>query len=268
MASRDSIRHARNFQDVTGQQFGSWTVLEFHSIAHDKSRWLCRCRCGTEKPVERYSLTSGKSKACTNCAKKTHGMARTQEYHIWACMRDRCCNVNNHSYVFYGGRGITVCERWLNSFVTFFDDMGIRPSLQHSIERIDNDGNYSCGHCEECLRNGWPANCCWATRPQQARNTSRNRLLTHNGQTMCLAAWAETLGINIVTLHSRLKAGWSVEKSLTTPVRVQNHLFTSNRRTYSLAEWAKRTGISYHTLAMRLRYGWSIEKTMTTPVSK
>ncbi|HEY9737554.1 MAG TPA: hypothetical protein V6D06_14770 [Trichocoleus sp.] len=122
-------------------------------------------------------------------------------------MKSRCHNPNNAAYDRYGGRGIVVCDRWRESFENFYADMGPRPSEQHSIDRINNDGNYE------------PGNCRWATDKQQSRNTRRNRLLTYNGETLFLDEWAERLSISKHTLQTRLWRGWSVEEAFETPIR-------------------------------------------------
>jgi len=127
------------------------------------------------------------------------------EYTVWEKMIDRCENPKAKDFMRYGGRGIVVCAKWRNSFTAFFEDMGARPSPQHSIERGDNNGNYE------------PENCRWATRREQGRNTSRNRLLEYNGRTACLAEWAETTGLPAYVIRGRLKADWSVARTLTTP---------------------------------------------------
>jgi hypothetical protein len=122
-------------------------------------------------------------------------------------MLARCRNRRDRRYSDYGGRGITVCARWAQSFPAFFADMGPRPSPQHSIERKDNAGDYE------------PGNCVWATRKEQQRNTRRNRLLTYRGLTLPAVAWAERIGMNPHTLRDRLRLGWPVAKALTTPIR-------------------------------------------------
>ena len=123
-------------------------------------------------------------------------------------MLSRCYNPSVERYPIYGGRGIKVCERWRgeNGYEAFRADMGMRPP-GHSIERIDSDGDYT------------PENCKWATAKQQANNTSRNRRLTCKGRTQNLCEWAREIGIKPLTIHQRLKAGWSVEKALTQPLR-------------------------------------------------
>jgi len=114
-------------------------------------------------------------------------------------MLARCHYTNAINYHRYGGRGVTVCDRWLK-FGNFLADMGRKPSPKHSIDRTDNEGNYE------------PGNCRWATAKEQCRNTRRNRTLTHDGKTMCMAAWAEKLGITWATLSWRIKHGWSPDR--------------------------------------------------------
>ena len=131
----------------------------------------------------------------------------SSEYSIWMNLRSRCYNPKNTRYDMYGGRGITVCQRWRDDFMNFLEDMGRRPSSDHSIDRIDNDGNYE------------PSNCRWATRSEQARNRRSSRFLEFGGRRITLAEWAEEIGIDKRTLHIRLKAGWSIERALTEPLR-------------------------------------------------
>lgn len=132
-----------------------------------------------------------------------HGGRHTSEYKIWERMLHRCKNPNNERYARYGGRGIKVCERWQESFANFLADMGPRPSPKHTVDRIDNDGHYE------------PSNCRWATQMEQTRNSSRTKDLTLNGETMCMTAWAQRLGITQHTLNGRLKRGWPLSAALT-----------------------------------------------------
>jgi hypothetical protein len=135
--------------------------------------------------------------------KENHGLSRIPEYHVWDNIKSRCYDPANKCYSNYGARGIRVCPAWIDSFATFFSDMGSRPSPKHSIERIDNDGDYE------------PQNCRWATSREQARNRTTNRFITHNGETRCLADWAEFAGIKIGTLWFRIAvAQWPMEKAL------------------------------------------------------
>jgi hypothetical protein len=198
-----------NFIDMTGQTFGRWNVL----ARAGGRKWLCRCSCGAEKPVDGSTLRNGTSISCgchrDECTKArvtTHGKARpgsvASEWNIWSGMKQRCLNKASRSYLRYGGRGIAVCARWLKSFENFFADMGHRPSTNHTLERIDNDGPYS------------PENCRWATRHEQCRNTRKNRLVTFHGVTASVAEWASRTGLNDSTICFRLDNGWSVEDTL------------------------------------------------------
>lgn len=149
--------------------------------------------------------TCGRRCAATLSAHPKGQSANKAEYGIWASMWTRCTNPNAQSFPLYGGRGITVCERW-RTFANFLDDMGRRPSSMHSIDRYPNaDGNYE------------PGNVRWATQAQQNRNNSRTRLLTHDGKTMCLTDWAGAVGLNASTLWDRLRARWPLDEALTVP---------------------------------------------------
>jgi hypothetical protein len=214
MADADSIAIPPRVKDLTGQKFGRWSVLAFSRREARITYWLCRCDCGSTKTVSRTGLVSGDSQSCgcfhreqASAARTTHGGAGTTENNIWNGIKARCYNRKNPAWYRYGGRGITVCDRWFNSFEAFFEDMGPRPSSKHSIERIDNNGNYD------------PRNCKWATRKEQNRNTRQNVLLTFSGKTQCIAAWSDEFGITWNTLWQRLKRGWSVERALTEQVR-------------------------------------------------
>lgn len=137
-----------------------------------------------------------------------HGESREKspEYRAWSHVKNRCLNTNDPNYQRYGGRGISVCERWLQSFPNFLADMGRKPTPAHSIDRIDNDGNYE------------PGNCRWATKAQQSANTSRNRPITMGAETRLITEWETVTGIDHQTIAARLGRGWPVEAALSTPV--------------------------------------------------
>lgn len=132
----------------------------------------------------------------------SHGLCRkVPEYGVWKSMRQRCNDSNHHKFKDYGARGIMVCKRWDN-FRNFYEDMGPRPSPQYSIERKNNNGDYT------------PENCRWATRLEQANNKRSNRLIQFNSQTKTVTAWAQRLGINESTLRERLSK-WTIRRALT-----------------------------------------------------
>lgn len=138
------------------------------------------------------------------------------EREIWYCMQQRCYNPNNDGYYLYGARGITICAGW-KIFNNFIADVGPRPSMEHSIDRADNDGGYWCGKCAECLANGWPTNARWVDRQTQFDNRRNTLRFTHNGITQTLQRWAEQTGIPYMTMFCRLKRGWSSEEILSEP---------------------------------------------------
>ena len=206
---------------MTDKPYGRVTVLPHGAFRKGAAVYvLCRCECGTEWAADRASVRRGKTKSC-GCLKRdkardrrtTHGYSsgRHPLYSVWLSMNDRCNNPNADSYPDYGGRGILVCDRWRgpDGFPNFLADMGEKPGTGYSIDRFpDTNGNYE------------PSNCRWATDKQQANNKRNNRLLTHDGRTQTLTAWAEETGIAVVTIHSRIgHLGWSVAQALTTPSR-------------------------------------------------
>lgn len=163
------------------------------------------CDCGTVDVYYLRNLMTGMTTSCgcvqkerTSQASKTHGMRKDPLYAIWNMMRARCRNPRNLAYARYGGRGIKVCQRW-QTFENFFEDMGQRPSPQHSIDRIDNNGDYC------------PENCRWATRSEQGQNKRNNVLLTINGVTKHYKQWADEYNLAYCTVERRIYKGWSPE---------------------------------------------------------
>lgn len=210
MTEKHSMPTHGRFQDLTSQRFGRWAVIGYAGKnKHGESTWHCRCDCGTTRVVRGRDLASGHSRSCGCLCREittTHGMTGSPEYKSWTGIIKRCTNPNYPNYNYYGGRGITLCKRWRDSFEAFLSDVGPRPSPNHSIDRIDNDGNYE------------KSNCRWATRIEQQRNSRQNHLITFQGKTRCVAEWAELYGINCTTLRMRLNRGWSIERAFTEPV--------------------------------------------------
>lgn len=133
-----------------------------------------------------------------------HGMSHTKEHNAWLDMRKRCCNTRYREYYYYGGRGITICQSWLDAFQNFLNDMGMAPTPQHSLDRINSDGNYE------------PSNCRWADAKTQSRNRRMNIMVNDNE---CLSEYCETRGLNYQTILVRLHRGWSLNRAITTPIR-------------------------------------------------
>ena len=154
-------------QDLTGLKFHRLTVIEYAGATRPPKRalWKCKCDCGSICEVIATHLRNGNTKSC-GCLRnevaggrtRTHGLSKTREYETWCHMIQRCEDPRQPGYKHWGGRGITICDRWRNDFEAFLADMGHRPSAKHSLDRINNDGNYE------------PSNCRWATRHEQARN--------------------------------------------------------------------------------------------------
>jgi len=192
----------RPFTDITGQLFGYLTVLEkSNNPKYSRAHFLCQCRCGIKKVISGTELRLKRTRSC-GCSKATflsqamsfHGMSRTLIYSKWAKMIGRCHNPKYPSYLRYGARGIKVCEDW-HKFNNFFNDMGEPPTPRHSIERINNDGNYE------------PGNCKWATRKEQANNRSDNILIEFNGQKKTVAQWSDQFSMSRTMLYQRIHRG-------------------------------------------------------------
>lgn len=168
---------AWNFIDRVGHVYGRLTVIEFAGKGKYNTQWKCRCECGNETTVVTSNLISENTTSC-GCyhreigppSKRKHGMDGTTEYQTWSNMKARCYNEKHISYDRYGGRGIKVCDRWLEGFENFFEDMGLKPAKKYSIDRVDVNGNYS------------PENCRWATSQEQANNKSTNVYLSFYGR--------------------------------------------------------------------------------------
>lgn len=193
-------------KDMSGERFGRLTVVRIHPLRSESGGvyWLCKCECGTEKAVLANSLRTGDSKSCgclnselTASRNRKHGCSKTSDYYAWKAMVQRCTNPSNKSFYCYGGRGIRVCERWME-FTNFVEDMGSPPSGM-CLERKDNNGDYC------------PENCKWATMAEQNSNKSNNINISAMGKTMNLTHWAKQLGVYPNKIKSRMLRGESGE---------------------------------------------------------
>lgn len=187
-------RHRRGI-NLEGKRFGRFTVVSLSGRSNQgQFKWLCRCDCGKEKRINGYDLTHGHSTSC-GCYRdeinSTHGKCYSSEYASWCNMIARCTNPKIINYHHYGGRGITVCDRWRKSFELFYLDMGKRPSLDYSLERLDVNGNYE------------PSNCVWATQSQQMRNV---RISSRNTSGVRGVSWSNRRNHYIVQIMVNGKA--------------------------------------------------------------
>lgn len=202
-----------SFIDIEGQIFGRLKVLAYAGKRGTRSHWYCLCECGNCSTPEVSCLRNGTTASCgclgrehQRAATSTHKMSQTSIWQIWRGVKRRCLDPRVKGYKNYGGRGVKICSRWRESFENFYADMGDRPSRRHSLERRNNDGDYT------------PENCYWATDIEQHNNTRRSRFLEFQGKKQTITQWARELDINVATLYNRVKRGWNTTRILTAPV--------------------------------------------------
>ncbi len=186
-------------------KFGRLTVMErAENDRFGRTQWHCRCDCGKDHVAALFRLTSGHTKSC-GClrgkANATHRGKGTPTHNTWSAMKQRCADPNHAQFQYYGGRGVSVCHRWAESYEVFLADMGERPAGM-SIERINTNGNYE------------PGNCKWATDHEQQRNRRSTILVERNGVKRCVKDWCEELGLNTDRVYGRIRRGESPEKAL------------------------------------------------------
>lgn len=211
--------------ELTNKRFGRLVAIEYHHSNKKGHRyWLCHCDCGKEVVVGVGNL--GRHTNSCGCLAnelsrervKKHLSSKTRLYPIWASMKRRCYSETSHAYKNYGARGIKMADEWLGehgferfkewAYINGYKEEVLPNNMNKwTIDRIDNNGNYE------------PSNCRWITAEEQQKNTRNNRVITFNNKTQILADWAREIGISIDTLYHRLKAGWDVEKTLTTPLK-------------------------------------------------
>lgn len=197
-------------KDETGRRYGRLTVLsKAPATKKGQVKWLCQCDCGTERVVRGDKLRSGSTISC-GCLSadqsRVHGLRSHPLYDTWNGIVQRCTNPNYSAYAGYGGRGVSICDRWLSGedglsgVECFLADVGARPSPQHSIDRINNDLGYE------------PNNVRWATPKEQQRNQRTNRIIEIGGERICLSEACERTGVNYATAGGRLRRGWAPEQ--------------------------------------------------------
>jgi len=187
--------------DLSGKIINRMTVLRMSEKSGKIIKWTCMCECGNIRDVASYELRTGKTKSCgcyqrdkaKICKYSDRDIYHSKEYSAWVNMKTRCYNKNATRFLNHGGRGIKVCDRWLNSFENFLSDMGKKPSNKHSIDRINNDGNYELSNCR------------WATQKEQSSNRRTNRFIEYNGKILTLTDWAISLGTTNSLLGEYIK---------------------------------------------------------------
>lgn len=192
--------------DITGNRYGKLLVVSRVKSRNGRGTWSCLCDCGNTVVVTQNLLATGSTKSC-GCLVKKHGKRFDAVYNTWRGVKKRCNAPKHDSYPRYGERGIVYDPKW-ETFEGFWEDMGGSYREGLTLDRIDTNGNY----CKD--------NCRWATKTQQGRNKSDNRLIEHNGNIHCLSEWSEITGIRADTIAARIKRGWVMEKVLT--VLVEN----------------------------------------------
>ncbi len=228
------------------------------------------CKCGKVKQVDAfYQRGDGQSGGRSNCkacyrrtdadrVKRIRDHAESSESATRLSMIQRCHNPNNPGYKNYGGRGISVCRRWRRSTAAFIEDMGRRPSPEHTVERINNDGNYS------------PSNCKWILRNEQQRNTRQNVMIKIGAVTKCAAEWGRDYGVDAEAIRKRLKMGWPPARAVTEPVHecifYEDRMIKALGVTRSLAEWSRVSGIGGTLIKSRIRIGWTPGRAVTQSV--
>lgn len=237
--------------DLTNQQFGRLTVIRKH---HKRDKWLnvlweCLCECGNTSIVATAELRRpGGRKSCgclrSEVLKETntkHGLHHTSEYGIWCKIKDRCLNEQSANYVRYGARSITICDDWKESFEVFYRDMGPRPSLEHSIERKDNDKGYS------------KENCRWATREEQANNRRSNVFYEYKGESKTLAQWCKYFGVKYKVAYYRINTlDWAFEEVVQPIDRRQ---ITYDDVTKTLEDWCDLLVLNHNEVYLRILRG-------------
>lgn len=205
--------------NLAGKRYGKLTVIsrERTTIVRKPLDWVCRCDCGRTRILKSWQLVRGEVTSC-GCEIsprmfiiKQKSFSKTKEYVTWRNIKARCFNPGNIGYKHYGGRGITVCDYWRESYHNFLKDMGHAPKGKYSIDRINNNGNYE------------PGNCRWATDEQQANNRQKNRVFTIGNETKTLTQWINQYQVPLHRVWYRIKKGWDIERALTQPVSEKNN---------------------------------------------
>lgn len=203
--------------DITGLRSGRLQVIS--RVPGNSSRCICRCDCGSEKEYEAGNIRMKRSKSCGCLQKETgphnrsHNLTKSPTYKSWSHMLYRCNNPSSQSYMDYGGRGISVCDRW-HKFENFLEDMGLRPTGT-TIDRIDNDGNYEKSNCQ------------WSNKKRQANNRRSSKLIEYQGEMRTMSELADIAGISIRSFWYRINSGWDIGRIMSTKTVIGRNQFTT-----------------------------------------
>lgn len=252
-------------------KYGKLTIL-----SREGGKWNCKCECGKKHSALVDNIRQGRTTSC-GCVRvathTTHGQSYSYEYRVYGAMMSRVSSGYK--------KGVVVCRRWAregSGFDHFFKKMGRAPSEEHSLDRIDNDGNYSCGDCQQCKRKGWSFNCRWATRREQSNNRSNTLLITWKGKTKPASVWCDELGFPRKLLSWRLRQGMSVSEAMATPyvprgpqsTRANQELYVFKGLEAPLRELVEKVNPSLHISQDLARHrikklGWSVSDALKTP---
>lgn len=250
--------------NLTGNRYGRLVVTS--ATVKDKYAnvlFVCQCDCGGTINAQHCNLRNGKTVSC-GCKRRSgesnlrHGAARVGkmagEYKVWCGIKRRCLNQNEKDYPLYGGRGIKICDEWLDDFQAFISFVGPRPTASHQIDRIDSNGNYE------------PGNVRWATPQEQARNRRNNKIVEYQGRSMCLSEASALAGLKHSTVVSRLSRGATIEEALQPQNKHHRKVIKIHGEEIPLSEAVKKYGGSYQKIHYRINdLGWSVEKAFELP---
>ncbi len=229
----------------------------------------CRCECGEIIHWELNKVRFDGKKSC-GCKRAADELLKTDEHGVWKGMKERCDEKKKDNYPRHAGRGIKVCARWTSDFKNFLSDMGSRPSKNHEIDRIDNDGGYWCGkpECPECGPLRREPNCRWAMRDVQANNRSNNVMVSVDGEEMTQAQACAKYSLPVGVFRYRIAQGVGVIEALTTPTKKPGRpkMFEIDGEMMLLKDAAARYGIQYQVISNRMSKGWSAEDAVKTPL--
>ena len=210
--------HNTHFEDLSGMRYGKLLVLSREKSKNKKTMWKCICECGNTSVVGAIDLKRGSTKSC-GCLKfesrnSTHGLSKTRLHSIWSGMKERCYRKNSPAYKWYGERGITIYQEWIDDFMNFYNwamDNGYEDGL--SIDRINVNENYE------------PSNCRWIPLEEQALNTRTTKFLTYKGETKTVSEWCEITGIKKTTMLNRMRLGFTAEECIEMPIHAKREYY-------------------------------------------